>query len=223
MLNKPKKMTKILIVSGLLMVSQYSFAQQAPQIAFPAMTYSDAQMAAANCDKNVMLRMHAQAKARYEAQYNSVSDLLVRQQIEATPKEAINNRLSCVDNALRQLDGLKNNVMGIYNMITGIGNMDLGALGAKALNQMSNMACSTVNSYVGGKVYSAVSPYNSALTSIPGTITGTVGTVQTPFGGINVGQMANDQIRQNGGTTPTSTTIRDGAQTIINNVPPIFK
>lgn len=227
MLNKPKKLTKILIVSGLLMASQYSFAQQ---IAFPQIPYSAAQMTAVNCDPNVYSRMHTQAKARYDAQYNSVSNLVVNNQLQASPKDAVNDRLKCVDNALRQLDSLKNNVMGIYNMITGIGNLDLAGLGAKAVNKMSDLACSSLNSYVGGKVYSATAPYNSAMTSIPGQISSGIGNIETPFGNVNLGQMTSDQIRQNGGTKPSETTIRDTFGTIISTtpgtaapVPPIYK
>lgn len=227
MLNKPKKLTKILIVSGLLMASQYSFAQQ---IAFPVAPYNSAQMTAANCDPNVYNKMYNQAKSRYDAQYNSVSNLLVKNQLEATPKEATNKMLSCVDGALSQLDGLKNNVMGVYNMITGIGNMNLGALGAKALNQMTNMACSAVNSYTSGKVYSAVAPYNSALTSIPNQIGNTIGTVDTPFGNVNTGGLVTGEIQQNGGGRPTDTTFRDGAKNVLGGAtgsptptPPIWK
>lgn len=215
MLNKPKKMAKILIVSGLLMASQYSFAQ----VAFPTVPYNSAQMNAVNCDPNVYNRMYAQAKSKYDAQYNSVNDLFVKQQINATPKQATNNMLKCVDGALSQLDGLKNNVMGIYNMITGIGNVNLGALGAKALNQMTNMACNAVNSYTSGVAYNAVAPYNSALTSIPNQIGGAIGTIDTPFGGVNVGGMVQGEIQQGGGARPADTTFRNGARDIIGGNP----
>jgi hypothetical protein len=222
-------LTKILIVSGLLLASQYSFAQ----IGYVRSNYSDAQLAAVGCDRNVLNRMEALAESRYNGQYNKVNELYVKQQVNASPKEATNSMLKCVDGALSQLDGLKNNVMGIYNMITGIGNMNLGALGAKALNQMTSMACNAVNSYTSGVAYNAVAPYNSSLTSIPNQIGGTIGTVDTPFGGVNVGSIVTNEVRQNAGATPRDTTFRDGTKTVLGDIsnsptpapatPPIWK
>lgn len=204
MLNKTKKLTKILIVSGLILSAPASFAQQIP---FPDPQYTTTEMINEGCDPNVYNQMYTQARNRYNSQATSMTKLFVKDQLEASPKDVTNKMLSCVDNAIRTLDGVVSSIMGIYNMITGAGNFDWGALGAKAVNAISNYACNAVNSYTSNLAYSATQPYNAVMTSIPSTITNTIGSINTPVGNINIGQMATDQLTS--GTQQSSTVVRD--------------
>jgi hypothetical protein len=217
---KTKNLIKILMVSGAIFSAQYSFAQSVP---FPGVPYTTATMQSAGCDPNVYNRMYTQAANRFNAAQPVREQLFVKNQIEASPKNVTNSMLSCVDNAVRQLDGLVGNVMGIYNMITGAGNIDLAALGSKAVNQLSQMACNTVNNYTGGAVYSAVSPYNSAMTSLPGTVSGAIGSVGTPFGNVNVGQMVTGAVQQQSGGPVTSTIVKDTVTNTVGTVGGVLK
>ncbi len=212
MLNKTKKITKVLIASGLFMAASHSYAQQ--QIPFPKIPYTNADMAAAKCDPNVYVGMYNQAKSRYDSQYNSVSELMVKTQVEATPKEATNKMLACVDGALGQLNGLASNIKGLYNMIMGVANLDPAAIGAQAANQLSSLACNAASNYVNSKVYSAVAPYNSAITNIPGQVTGQIGNV----GGIDLGGIVNQHVQQqNAGQNNTSTIATDTVNNVLKN------
>jgi len=215
MLNNTKKITKVLIVSGLLMTASHSYAQQ--QVPFPKIPYDANQMAAAKCDPNVYVSMYNQAKSRYDGQYNSVSDLVVKTQVEATPKEATNKMLACVDGALGQLNGLASNIKGIYNMIMGVANMDPAAMGAQAANQLNSLACNMAGNYVNSKVYSAVAPYNSAITNLPGQVTGQIGTVNTPVGGIDLGSIVNQHVQQQNTGNNTSTIATDIVKDVIKD------
>ena len=209
---KKKKLTQMLIVSGLLMSAQYSFAQSVP---FPAIPYLTGEMTEAGCDPSVYSRMHAQAAKNFAAAQKAREKLFIKDQLEASPKDATNKMLSCVDSAVKQLDGLVSNVTGIYNMITGAGNVNLAALGANAVNKIGNAACTALNNYTGGAVYSAVQPYNSAITSLPTTIANQIGSVATPVGNVNVGQMAVDAVKQQAGPQQSSTIVKDSISGIV--------
>lgn len=212
MLKRTRKMTKMLILSGLVMSAQYSFAQQ---IQFPDKPYTDAHLLANNCSPPVYDKMYNQAKGNFNAKATSLNKLLVKDQLEASPKEATNKMMKCVDNAVKQLDGLASNVMGIYNMITGAGNIDLAALKAKAANQLSALACNAVNNYTGNAVYSAVQPYSSAITNLPGQVTGSIGSITTPVGNINAGQMVTDAVKQQAGPQQQSTIVKDSVTNLL--------
>lgn len=200
MLRNNNKIKTILVAAGLILTTQVSYAQVYAQFPDCEGSYTSTHQSY-GCDQNVWNAMCAAAKAKSDTVAPVLAKMAIKDQAAAAPENPARDALKCLQGATSKIKSMANQFQGIYNKIIGLANGAWEDAANGALDQLSNMACRTVDSYVGKQITSATSPIMSSVTSLPGQAAGSLNGIQTPVGTLNAGNILLNDATKAGGST----------------------
>ncbi len=168
--NKHHKKVISLIITGILSASTPSFAQitttngttgGTPPLMVPQ--YSQQDLINQGCDPNNWNSLVQQYVNQRTVERQIQGQIQVADQVMGAPAISAGR---CIEQLMNQI----NQIMGAINAIIALftGSIDWGSIGRTILNQMTEWACNTLNTYTGNMAYGATQPYIGQMNGIIG-------------------------------------------------------
>lgn len=161
-----KKITgivKLMFASIIILNINNSTAQQNTILPNP---YSEREMRAKNCNKEVYRKLHKDAEQNAAERLQVYEEHYVRKPVQTATEEAENaknNMLKCVERATKHVN---KTIAVIEALIKGVPSIDLSKLGDEVFKQLADKACTAIDRYTHGAARNVTSPINSGVTDI---------------------------------------------------------
>ncbi len=172
--NKPRKKIITFVIASLLSTATPSFAQLTttsgattgtPQLMIPQ--YSQQDLINQGCDPNNWNSLVQQYVNQRTVERQIQGQSQHADQVLAAPGISAGRCLEQLMNQINQIMSIINTIIALFT-----GSIDWGAIGRSILNQMTEWACNTLNTYTGNMAYGATQPVIGQISGVVNTVNG---------------------------------------------------